>query len=135
MFQAAYALNHALSYAMELGSSWFRTPAVCAREEDEEEFGPLGLKIGKALGEGTYGAVSKCWMGDRELAMKKMNRDLDNNASEIQPWALNLRHENIIRVHGYLMDAEFTYIIMDLHEADLHRFINQHERCVEGNFL
>ena len=95
------------------------------------EVGSLGLKIGDKLGSGSFGEVSRCWMNDHALAVKKMYRDEDNMATDIQPWCLNLRHENVVRVYGYVFDAEFDYVIMELYTGgDLFSFIAKEERYV-----
>ena len=131
MFHLAYALNFALNFATNWGTE--REEEVEAPVEAATEAGPLGIKLGNNIGQGSYGAVSKCYISNKELAIKKLA--MDQNAAELQPWCLTLRHENVIGIHGILMDETSSWIIMDLHEGDLFGFINENKRCVEGNFL
>ena len=93
---------------------------VVEDEVEEVEFGPLQLVIGEELGRGSFGQVSKCWLGDNALALKKMEKAL--HTPEIQPWCVGLRHTNIIRCERYFDDEKYHYV-MDIHELDLFSWI------------
>ena len=127
----------------KLGKIYLKTPEPVMDREAHVgsvgggivEVGPLGLKIGAKLGSGSFGEVSRCWMHDQALAVKKMHRDDNNMAAEIQPWSLNLRHENVVRVYGYVFDADFDYVIMELYTGGDLSFIAEEKRYVEENYL
>ena len=90
-----------------------------------EEYGPLGFRYTKELGAGQYGEVWEVERGNTKYALKRMMRGV--HTAEVEPWCVGLSHSNIIRCHGYLLDAEYQYIILELHGDDLYGYIDQHE--------
>lgn len=98
-------------------------------EDDVTGTGPLGFRFIKELGAGQYGAVYEVERENTKFALKKMLRGVET--AEVEPWCVALSHTNIVQCHGYLLDADYQYVIQDLYPGDLYGHISQQGRLPE----